>query len=197
MNPSQPISSYNYYYAAVHEAAYEIKPEQQIIRLALEDYANSLPEYTARKLSDKIVKTNSYIKNLQDAMNQAAKIDQELRQAEVMRNKRLNNNSTIDTTINTTVNEVADFGVNYVAAKQGDSRFNSTMKPGHQRDQKDFSPRGRQRDDSFQNKSWNGGRRDSNYSNSYRRINKYRHPARNPDTTSGSSMQQAEVNKKL
>ena len=76
MSTDQPIGTYNYYYAAVHEAAFEIKPEQQCMRFALEDYANSLPEYTAGKLIDKIVKRNSFVKTLQDAMDHATKIDQ-------------------------------------------------------------------------------------------------------------------------
>ena len=43
--------------------------------------------------------------------------------------------------IDTTVNEIFDIDINYVASRQGDSRFNSTMKPGYQREGKDFSPR--------------------------------------------------------
>ena len=75
MSIDQPIASYNYYYVAVHEAAFDITPDKQYMRFALEDYANSLPEYTAGKLTSKIVKADSFIKNLQDAMNQAVKID--------------------------------------------------------------------------------------------------------------------------
>ena len=58
------------------------------MRFALEDYANSLPEYTADKLSYKIVKIDSWIKAIQDAMDQAVRIDRESRQSEVMRNRR-------------------------------------------------------------------------------------------------------------
>ena len=50
MTLDQPIASYNYSYAAVHEVAFNINPVEQRIRFALEDYANSLPEYTADKL---------------------------------------------------------------------------------------------------------------------------------------------------
>ena len=63
MTSDQPIASYNYNYAAVHEAVFDINPSEQRMRFALEDaledYANSLPEYTADKLSYKIVKFNS------------------------------------------------------------------------------------------------------------------------------------------
>ena len=125
MTSDQPIASYNYNYAAVHEATFDIHPSEQRMSFALEDYANFLPEYTADKLLYKILKIHSWIKTLQDAMDHAVKIDQESRQSEVMRN-RTNNSSEI---IVTTVNEISDIDINYVASRQGDSRFNSTMKP--------------------------------------------------------------------
>ena len=140
MSTNQPIASYNYYSAAVHEVAFDITLNKQFMRFALEDYANSLPEYTAGKLTDKLVKVNSFIKNLQDAMDHAFKIDQEPRQAEVMRSRRNASSSALDTTENTTVNEISEFDLSYIAAKQGNSRFNSTMKPGHHRESKEFSP---------------------------------------------------------
>ena len=137
MTSDQPITSYNYNYVAVHEAVFDINPSEQRMRFALEDYANSLPEYTADKLSYKIVKIDSWIKTLQDTMDHAVKIDQESRQSEVMRNRRNNSSELIDTT----VNEISDIDINYITSRQGDSRFNSTMKPGYQREGKDFSPR--------------------------------------------------------
>ena len=57
MTLDQPIASYNYNYAAVHKAAFDIHPSEQRMRFVLEDYANSLPEYTADKLSHKIVRS--------------------------------------------------------------------------------------------------------------------------------------------
>ena len=125
MTSDQPIASYNYNYAAVHEAAFNIHPSEQRMRFALEDYANSLPEYTTDKLSYKIVKVDSWIKTLQDAMDHAVKTDQESRQSEVMRTRRNDRSEVIDTT----VNEISHIDINYVASRQGDSRFNSTMKP--------------------------------------------------------------------
>ena len=70
-------------------------------------------------------------------MYHAVKIDQESRQSEVMRNRRNNSSELIDTT----VNEIFDIDINCIASKLGGSRFNSTMKPGYQRERKDFSPR--------------------------------------------------------
>ena len=134
MTSDQSIASYNYNYAAVHEAAFDIHSSEQKMRFALEDYANSLPKYT---ISYKIVKVDSWIKTLQDAMDHAVKIDQESRQSNIMRNRRNNSSELIDTT----VNEISDIDINYVASRQGDSRFNSTMKPGYQRERKDFCPR--------------------------------------------------------
>ena len=171
------------------------------MRFVLEDYANSLPEYTANKLIDKVVRTDSWIRNLQEAMDLAIKIDQESRQVEVMRSRRYGSNTSLDTTSNTTVNEVSlDLDVNYIASKQGDSNFNSTMKPGHRRESKEFSPMNRSHDssrskpwqrdsshskpwqnDSSHSKQWQDNRRENgHYNNSYRKINKYRHPAREP-----------------
>ena len=54
-----------------------------------------------------------------------------------MRNRRNNSSELIDTR----VNKISNIDINYVASRQGDSRFNSTMKPGYQREGKDFSPR--------------------------------------------------------
>ena len=133
----QPIASYNYNYAAVHEAAFNIHPSEQRMRFALEDNANSLPEYTTDELSYKKVKVDSWIKTLQDAIDHAVKIDQESRQSEVIRNRRNNSSELIDTT----VNEISDIDINYIASRQEDSRFNSTMKPGYQRERKHFSQR--------------------------------------------------------
>ena len=165
MTSDQPIASYNYNYAAVHKAAFDINPSEQRMRFALEDYANSLPESTADKLLYKIVKVDSWIKTLQDAMDHAVKIDQESRQSEVMRNRRNNSSELIDTT----VNEISDIDINYIASRQGDSRFNSAMKPGYQRERKDFSPRS--------NRSWNSPR---NENPNFRKINKYKHHATKP-----------------
>ena len=173
MTSDQPIASYNYNYAAVHEAAFDIHPSEQRMRFALEDYANSLPEYTADKLSYKIVKIDSLIKTPQDAMDHAVKIDQESRQSEVMRNRRNNSSELIDMT----VNEISDIDINYVTSRQGDSRFNSTMKPGYQREGKDFSPRNRQNDSFWDSRGWNSPRNDNQ---NFRKINKYKHHAREP-----------------
>ena len=121
----------------------------------------------------RIVKVNSWIKTLQDAMDHAVKIDQESRQSKVMRTRRNDRSEIIDTT----VNETSDIDINYVASRQGDSRFNSTMKPGYQRERKDFSPRNRQNDSFRNNRSWNSPRIDNQ---NFRKINKYKHHAREP-----------------
>ena len=173
MTSDQPIASYNYNYVAVHEAAFDINPSEQRMRFALEDYANSLPEYTADKRSYKIVKIDSWIKTLQDAMDHAVKIDQESRQSKVMRNRRNNSSELIDTT----VNEISDIDINYVASRQEESRFNSTKKPGYQREGKDFSPRNRQNDSFWNSRGWNSPRNDNQ---NFRKINKYKHHARKP-----------------
>ena len=146
------------------------------MRFALEDYANSLPEYTTDKLSYKIFKIDSWIKTLQDAMDHAVKIDQESRQSEVMRNRRNNSSELIDTTVNTTVNKISDIDINYVASRHGDNIFNSTMKFGYQIEGKDFSPRNRQNQSFRNNRGWSSPRNNQNF----RKINKYKHYTRVP-----------------
>ena len=141
MSPDQPIRSYNYYFTAIHEIAFGKEPEKQDMRFVLEDYANSLPEYTANKLIDKVVKRDSWIRSLKDAMEHAIKIDQESRQAEVMRTRRNASSTSINTTANTTMNELDELDVNYMAARQGNSRFNSTMKPDITETAKSTPPR--------------------------------------------------------
>ena len=128
MPTEQPIVYYNNYYAAVHKATFDLTLDQQCLWFTLEDYTNTLPEYTARKLSGKIVKSGTWLKTLQDAMNQADKIDQELRQWEVMKKRRDSNS---DTTIDPTVNEISDIDINFLTARHGDNRFNSTMKTNY------------------------------------------------------------------
>ena len=51
------------------------------------------------------------------------------------------------------------------------------MKPGYQREGKDFSPRNRQNDSFRNNRGWNSPRNDNQ---NFRKINKYKHHAREP-----------------
>ena len=82
-----------------------------------------------------------------------------------MKKRRNSNNETI---IDATVKEISDIDINYVSAKRGDNRFNSTMK-------NNYSPQSRQ-DRSFNNKTWSPRSNENNF----RWINKYKHPAREP-----------------
>ena len=90
-----------------------------------------------------------------------------------MRNRRNNSSELIDTTLN----EISDIDINYIASRQGDSRFNSTMKPGYQRERKDFSPRNQHNDSFRNNRSLSSPRNDNP---SFRKIYKYKHHAREP-----------------
>ena len=90
-----------------------------------------------------------------------------------MRNRRNNSSELIDTT----VNEISNIDINYVASRHGDNIFNSTMKTGHQREGKDFSPRNRQNESFRNNRGWNSPRSDNQ---NFRKNNKYKHHAREP-----------------
>ena len=94
-----------------------------------------------------------------------------------MRNKRNNSSELIDTTVTTTVNKISDIDINYMTSRQGDSRFNSKMKTGYQREGKDFSHRNRQNDLFRNNRGWNCPTNDNQ---NFRKINKYNHHAREP-----------------
>ena len=196
MSPDQPIRSYNHHFTAIHEIAYGRTPEKQDMRIVLEDYANSPPEYTANKLIDKVVKENSWIVTLSDAMNHAIKIDQEARQAEIMRSRRNASNTTIDTTANTTVSEVDNIDVNFITARQGDSRFNSTMIPGHHRESKEFSPKGKF-NNSQQSKPWNNSTEVEVVTTTIGKSTNIGILQENQDTTSGSSMKPTKVTRNL
>ena len=165
MTAEQPIVYYNNSYAAIHEAAFDLQPEEQYMMFVLDQCTESLPEHTAKRLNGKIVKKDSKIKTLRDAMDQAVIIDEESRQWVVMKRRRDSNNEII---IDATVNEISDIDVNYVSAKHGDNRLKSTMKNS-------YSPQGRQ-DRSFNNKTWSPRNNDNNF----RWINKYKHSAREP-----------------
>ena len=88
-----------------------------------------------------------------------------------MRNRRNNSSELIDTT----VNEISNIDINYMTSRQGDSRFTSTMKPVYQREGKDFSPRNRQNDSFWNSRGWTSPMNDNQ---NFRKINKYKHHAR-------------------
>ena len=163
----ESLLAHNAEYGAVHEVAYEIPPERQENQRTLSEYAKSLPDTTLIALTRKIVRDNTKIFTLKQAMDAAIKIHKQARQEEITRLER----STMRETTVTDVNEMSlSEEVNFMP--RGDNRFNSTMRSNSGR--WNNSPRGRN--------SYNQGNRYNSYSdnNQGNRYNSY------PDNNQGN-----------
>ena len=158
VDEDESLLAHNSEYAAVHEAAHGITPEEQRSELALMDYTRTLPQFTCDELTKQITRPKSKIHNLRDAMNWAESLDRQGRQRELNRQER---NALRETTIREeTVNEMSiQEEVNFMSGRN-DSRFNSTMK----------SNSGRWNNSPNRSNSYNGDRNNSYYggrNNSY------------------------------
>ena len=203
MDEDESLLAHNSEYAAVHEVAHGITPEEQRSELALMDYVRTLPQITCDELTKHITRPKSKIHNLRDAMNLAGSLDRQGRQRELNRQER---NALRETTIREeTVNEMSiQEEVNFMAGRN-DGRFNSTMKnnsshwnnspnrnnshygsrnnsyQGKNNSYSDSrSDRNNSDNRSWNNRSWNPR---YNYSDNYdsrRRLNRYRHQPRDP-----------------
>ena len=203
MDEDESLLAHNSEYAAVHEAAHRITPEEERSEIALMDYVRTLPQITCDELTKQISRPKSKIHNLRDAMNMAESLDRQGRQRELNRQER---SALRETTIREeTVNEMSiQEEVNFMAGRS-DGCFNSTMKnnSGHWNNSpnRNNSYYGR-KNNSYQgknnsysdrsdrnnsdNRSWNNNRSWNpryNYSDNYdsrRRLNRYRHQPRDP-----------------
>ena len=208
LDEDECLLAHNTEYAAIHEAAHGISPENQMSEIAMMDYVRTLPHITCDKLTKQITCDNSKIHTLKQAMDMAESLDRQARQREINRQER---NALRETTIREgAANEMSiSEEVNFMAGRN-DSRFNSTMKNNSGRwnnspnrnnsyhgDRNNSYYGGRSksyqgrngsyldrsdRNNSYSdnNKSWNPR---YNYSNNYdsrRRLSKYRHQARDP-----------------
>ena len=179
VDEDKSLLAHNSEYAAVHEAAHGITPEEKRSELALMDYVRTLPQITCDELTKQISCPKSKIHNLRDAMNMAESLDRQGRQRELNRQER---NALRETTIREeTVNEMSiQEEVNFMAGRS-DGRFNSTMKNNSSR--WNNSPN--------RNNSYNGDRNNSYYgsrNNSYQGKNNsysdYRSDRNNSDNRS-------------
>ena len=137
LDDDESLLAHNAEYGAVHEVAYGISPERQDNQRTLLDYTKSLTEQTSDVLTKKIVRENTKIFTLRQAMDAAIKIHKQARQEEIT---RLERSTMRETTITDSVNKLSlSEEVNFMP--RGDNRFNSTMKSnnGHWNN----SPRGR------------------------------------------------------
>ena len=158
VDEDESLLAHNSEYAAVHEAAHRITPEEQRSELALMDYTRTLPQFTCDELTKQITRPKSKIHNLRDTMNWAESLDRQGRQRELNRQER---NALRETTIREeTVNHMSiQEEVNFMSGRN-DGHFNSTMK----------SNSGRWNNSPNRNNSYNGDRNNSYYggrNNSY------------------------------
>ena len=126
LDEDKSLLAHNSEYAAVHEAAHGIAPEEQRSEIALMDYVRTLPQITCDELTKQITCPESKIHNLRQAMNMAESLDRQARQRELNRQER---SALRETTIREeAVNEMSiQEEVNFMSGRN-DGRFNSTMK---------------------------------------------------------------------
>ena len=187
VDEDESLLAHNSEYAAVHEAAHGITPEEQRSELALMDYTRTLPQFTCDELTKQITCPKSKIHNLRDAMNWAESLDRQGRQRELNRQER---NALRETTIREeTVNEMSiQDEVNFMSGRN-DGHFNSTMKSNSGRWNNSLN-----RNNSYnggRDNSYNGDRNNSHYggrNNSYQGKNNFysdnRSDRNNPDSRS-------------
>ena len=160
VDEDESLLAHNSEYAAVHEAAHGITPEEQRSEIALMDYVRTLPQITCDELTKQITHPKSKIHNLRDVMNMAESLDRQGRQRELNRQER---SALRETTIREeTVNEMSiQEEVNFMSGRN-DGRFNSTMKnnSGHWNN----SPNRNNSYNGDRNNSYNGDRNNSYYS---------------------------------
>ena len=163
VDEDESLLAHNSEYAAVHEAAHGITPEEQRSELALMDYVRTLPQITCDELTKQITHPKSKLYNLRDAMNMVESLDRQGRQRELNRQER---SALRETTIREeSVNEMSiQEEVNFMSGRN-DGHFNSTMKNNS----------GRWNNSPNRNNSYNGDRNNSYYggrNNSYQGKNK-------------------------
>ena len=131
-------------------------------------YSKTLPEFTSELLTTKIVRDDTKIHTLRQAMDKAEKIHKQARQEEIT---KLERSAMRDTVIASreSVNELSmSEEVNFMPPGKSDNHFNSTMKNngGHQNNY----PRGRNNSYHYNNNRNNsysdGNSRNSSYSDS-------------------------------
>ena len=135
VNSNEALAAHNAEYEAVHTVAYGVAAEHQTDEVILLNYANTLCDYASTKLRRKILRRNSHIKTLKDAMEEAEELDSQSRQEEI---SKLERDSIREVTLSDSINNISlsEESVNFMQTRGGDNKFNSTMKNGHQ----NFSP---------------------------------------------------------
>ena len=144
------------------------------------NYANTLCDYASTKLRRKILRRGSRIKTLKDAMEEAKELDSQSRQEEI---SKLEKDSMREVTLSDSINDISlpEESVNFMQTRRGDSKFNSTMKNGHQ----NYSPNNKSNYGNNYSGNSNYNNKDKNWSSpqrgfNKRRLQRYRHQSRWP-----------------
>ena len=199
LDNDESLLAHNAEYAAIHEAAHGLAPESQPDQHTFLDYTKTLTESTSELLTRQIVRDDTKIHTLRQAMDAAERIHKQVRQEEIT---KLERSTMRETTISEeSINEMSlSKEVNFMSPGRADNHFNSTMKSnggcwnnsprgknnsyynnGGGRNNSHSDNNGGGRNNSYSdNKNWNSR---YNYSNNYdsrRRLNRYRHQPRDP-----------------
>ena len=165
LDDNESLLAHNAEYAAIHEAAHGLPPERQSNMQTFLEYAKTLTELTSELLARKIVRKDTKIFTLRQAMVEAERIHKQARQEEITKLKRSAMRETIIS--GESINELPlSEEVNFMPPGRSDNHFNSTMKNngGH------WNSYSKGRNNSFYN---NGGSRNSSYSDRNSRNKSY------------------------
>ena len=88
LDEDESLLAHNAEYAAIHEAAHGISPENQMSEIALMDYVRTLLQITCDMLTKQITWEDRKIHNLRQVMNMAESLDRQARQREINRQER-------------------------------------------------------------------------------------------------------------
>ena len=99
------LLAHNTEYAAIHEAAHGITPDNQLNQITFLDYPKTLPQITSDELTKQIIRDHTWIHTQRQAMETAESLDRQARQQEITRQER---NALRETTIREeSVNEMS------------------------------------------------------------------------------------------
>ena len=198
LDNNESLLAHNAEYAAIHEAAYGMPPERQTLLRVFLEYLKTLPEFTSELLTRKIVREDTKIHTLRQAMDEAEKIHKQARQEEIT---KLERSAMRDMVIASgeTVNELSmSEEVNFMPPGRSDNHFNNTMKKngGHQNNysrgrnnsyyynnnnRNNSCSDGNSRNNSYSdNKSWDSRHNYSRNYDSRRKLRRYSHQPRDP-----------------
>lgn len=150
MKPDDAMMNHIGQFSTIHEAAYGIKPQDQIQKSVITQFIQSLDYWTKDKLARKLARNDEDITTLRDAMNLALKHHREAKLYEAIKGENATDTpDIISTSINELNESLPDVDINYINGRGNSRQFNSTMKPQFNRS---YSPR------SSSTGSWNNSR---------------------------------------